>query len=452
MTRQSALATAAGAVAAGFTITLVPAAATVLWAFLLALGILAVSLRLLTQHSWSVRRWVLISFAVHLVIGLVVLHWPNAVQYMGPDAQGYHADASAIAMHWRGDGPLPALPPGKEGYAYLLALVYVVGSPSWEAGLVINASLAAALVAVLVRVTAELTDRQAAERVAPLVTLLPGLVIWPAQLLREAGIFLLLALSQWGGVRLFRRINPLRLAALGLALSILLTFRAPVAVAMGAGLVVGLMLVRGAKGAGAGAGGAVAAAVLVAALGIGASGLQWSRALSLERLNDVRRDSAQSASSGFAPEEDISSTRRALSYLPIGLPAFLFGPPPWQVRGARQLPAVADALVWWALLPSLARGLRSAWRRRAREVLIVVVPALCVAAGLALGIANFGTVVRQRNQVLVLLLPIIAVGLAERRPWRVVEGQRRSVARHSLAATPAAGRDASVRERRIARS
>ena len=42
---------------------------------------------------------------------------------------------------------------------------------------------------------------------------------------------------------------------------------------------------------------------------------------------------------------------------------------------------------------------------------------------LALAIGNFGTVVRERNQLLVLVLPYIALGLALRRTGEVPEPQ-----------------------------
>ena len=56
----------------------------------------------------------------------------------------------------------------------------------------------------------------------------------------------------------------------------------------------------------------------------------------------------------------------------------------------------------------------AARRRHQRGAFILLVPAAITACMLALLVANFGTVVRERMQVLVLLIPFISLGLALR--------------------------------------
>ena len=83
--------------------------------------------------------------------------------------------------------------------------------------------------------------------------------------------------------------------------------------------------------------------------------------------------------------------------------------------------AIPDVLTWWALLPSLWRGLLRAWRRtRRRGLFLMVVPAAGASMVLALLVANYGTVVRSRLQVFLLLVPLIALGLEQRRSTRNV--------------------------------
>ena len=53
-------------------------------------------------------------------------------------------------------------------------------------------------------------------------------------------------------------------------------------------------------------------------------------------------------------------------------------------------------------------------RRHNRRVFILLIPALITASMLSLLIGNFGTVVRERMQVVVLLVPIVSMGLALR--------------------------------------
>ncbi len=98
----------------------------------------------------------------------------------------------------------------------------------------------------------------------------------------------------------------------------------------------------------------------------------------------------------------------------------MFGPFPWQVQGIRQLPVVLDVAVWWFLTPSLWLGARQAWRILRRRVVVLAVPSLAAACLLSLAVGNFGTLARERMQVVVLLIPMVALGLAVRsaRRWR----------------------------------
>jgi hypothetical protein len=92
----------------------------------------------------------------------------------------------------------------------------------------------------------------------------------------------------------------------------------------------------------------------------------------------------------------------------------VLGPFPWEVRGVRQLPVLAEILVWWALLPSLWRGLRVGFKRRGRVLNIVIWPVLTTAVLLVLSVGNFGTQLRERLQLIVLVVPCLAFGLALR--------------------------------------
>jgi hypothetical protein len=155
-------------------------------------------------------------------------------------------------------------------------------------------------------------------------------------------------------------------------------------------------------------------AVLVTATGVGHSGYKVATSSNLKQANVVRKDLATSASSGFGSDIDISTPAGALTSLPTAAATFLIGPFPWQFSGGRQLVALPDVVVWWLLLPSLWRGLRTAGRRIGRGVLIVVLPAMMTTALLALVVGNLGTVVRERAQVSIMLIPLLALGLVER--------------------------------------
>ncbi len=152
------------------------------------------------------------------------------------------------------------------------------------------------------------------------------------------------------------------------------------------------------------------------ALGLGYSGVQAACEADLAQVNKVRLDSATGAASGYLPDADVSDNRKARRYLPLALPYLMLGPFRWQLSSGRQLFGLPDALAWWLLLPSLATGIRLGWRLEQRRVALLVTPAFMVAVVTAVIVANFGTMVRARTQVLVVLLPLIALGWSERHP------------------------------------
>ncbi len=362
---------------------------------------------------WArVLPWTLAAFAVHLLLSVVI----NAAIYEQSDARTYHNHAVEIVRHWQSGFPLPHLPEGKEGFYYLLAGLFRVFGPNDFAGLVVNATLAAALVPITTDLTRRVLGPAAAGYVPQLVLLLPGLLLWTSQLLKEAAVIFLVASCLNAASRLLSRLSLSSMVVLALGLALLFTMRSHVALVIAMGIMLGIALGRPSVlgGLGAGASALALIALLITATGVGYSGYSAAVGADLEQANVVRKDLATSANSGFGSDIDISTPQGALANLPPAGVTFLIGPFPWQFNDARQLIALPDVLAWWVLLPSLWRGLRSASRRIGRAVLIFVLPALTTTALLSLVVGNFGTVVRERSQVVIMLVPLLAVGLAER--------------------------------------
>ena len=383
---------------------------------------LALLVRFMTAEDEEVDarrivRWTAASFLVHLVVSLIVTNTLFLLRYLGPDAFTYHSISLDMVRHWTGGFPFPYLPSGKEGFYYLLAGVYWVFGAHTSAGLAVNAVLAAALVPLVSDTTRRLFGRRAAWYAAPLTGLLPGLLLWTSQLLKEAAVLFLLALGANSAVRITARISLGPLTGLAATMALLFTFRGWVGVMAAGGLAIGIAFGRRQLLSGLGSGITAVALVglLVVVTGLGYSGYKTAVGSDLQQANVIRRDLAVTANSGFSAGADISTPARALSYLPTALVTFLLGPFPWQIRGARQLPVVPDMLVWWALLPSLWRGIRRSAEQRGRQPLVLLMPALTTTLLLALAVGNFGLLLRERTQVLVLLLPFFCLGLSTRR-------------------------------------
>jgi hypothetical protein len=378
-----------------------------------------------------VRTWTVAAFALHFGIGLVIQSRSGFVSYLGGDATTYSTGATAIYQHWIHGTPVPrgTLPVGKTGFYYMLAALYLVFGIHPLAGIAVNAGMAALIVPILTDATRRHFGDAATRAVPVLATLVPGFLIWGSQLLREAGIYLMLAVALNCAVRLMRRASLGPIVLLVVSIGLLFTFRADVALLAGAGLTVAIMLGRRQIVGGLVSGLGTIALILALVVGghFGYSGYRFVTQTNLQQVNNVRANSSQSAASGFLPNADVSNTRHAVSYLPVGGAYFTLGPAPWQLHNLRQVSALPDLLVWWFLLPSLWRGIREAHRRRGREVLVYLLPALVLTVGLALLVANFGTVVRERMQVFILLVPLMSLGWSIRHPSRPAASNARSL-------------------------
>ena len=362
-------------------------------------------------------HWMMAAFFAHLLVGLAVTYTPAAMKYLGGDANIYHTYAKWMLEFGESSLGPNGLEHGKEGYYYTLLGLYKVFGPHPGVGLALNAALGAALVPILTDTTRRLFGTKASHRVAPIVVLIPSMFLFTSQLLKEAPILFLFAVASNAAVRTMDRVSLSGSLVTAVSLALLLTFRAPVAFVAGAGLLLGLMVGKQQVlfGFTTGMGTLAVAGVMITTIGLGYSGFQATIERSnLEESNRQRAGLAYESGTGFGADVDTGSARKALVYLPVALTQFSLGPFPWQIRGLRQLPAFVDVLVLWFLWPSLARGARSAMREKGRRVAVLLLPAITTAAVLSLSVGNFGILMRERMQVLILVVPIIAYGVSLR--------------------------------------
>lgn len=445
-----AIVAGAVAVAVGVAVSQAPAVVAIAVPTVAAALCLGILVRALCEpgdpaSAALVGRLTLLSFVAHLAVGLLIVQSDAAIEALGGDANTYHFGARVIVDHWNGraTADLTFLQPGKEGFFYGLAALYWLLGPYVAAGLAVNAALAAGVVSLVHDTTRRLFGRDAARIAVLLYLVLPGFLIWTSQLLREAVVVFLLAAAANATVRLHQRATPAAVGGLVVALALLFTVRANVALLAAGGLAVGLALGRRRVAAGAVTACVVALLVLllVPVAGFGERGFQATTDADLEQVDLARRDLATTAESGIAPEADVSTPGAAVRFLPLGVVAFGFGPFPWTASNLRQLAGVVEAMTLWAVVPLLVRG----WRRSrvviGRGRLVLGIPAAVLAVALSLFVGNYGTVVRERLQVTILLLPFAAYGWVAR-PRRVGAAASVAAAPAPLAAVlPDAGRD-----------
>lgn len=363
----------------------------------------------------KLTRWTLFSFLAHLTVGLIISQ-TILIQYFGPDAIGYDETAIRLVDSWNGLASPPTLRAGAEGFLYLLGAFYRVFGPYETVGLAMNAAFGAALAPLVFRTTRSLFGVDAAQYALRLAIFLPAFLIWPSQLLREAPALFLIAVIGTCVTTPPRSGTLARLSIVVGSLALLLTLRAPVALVLGCALVLALMISnRGVlKGALLQSVSIGFAALLVIGLGIGYQGLQESLTADLEQVNQFRSATGSVADSGFDRDADISTPSAAASRLPVGIARVLVGPFPWEVGGVRQLPGFVDAFLWLLLLPLYVRGFIEGYKKRGRIVFALAIPAGALAILLALAIGNYGLLLRERAQVMVLVIPFMALGLSLR--------------------------------------
>lgn len=353
-----------------------------------------------------------ILLGTHMAVGLMINASVTATNYVGPDAVTYHDHAIALLAHWREGKLAPPLPGGKEGFYYGLAQIYGVFGPYKAAGLAVIATCAGVILPIMADTTRRLFGTGRDRPLGPLLLVLPAFALWTSHLLREAPIVLCIVIMANCAVRLSQRASLSTVFITATTGAVLLTLRANVAFVLLAGLVIGVMLGRRHLIHGISTAGVTVAvvALLVLAGGLGLRGYQLASQANLEQVNDLRSGLATTANSGFQDDVDVSTTKGAADYLVVGLPTFLFGPFPWQVGGPREVPGMLEAMTLWFLIPSLVRGLRRSWQLVRRQVFVLIVPALALTLMLALITGNYGIIVRERLQVVVMLLPLIALG------------------------------------------
>jgi hypothetical protein len=416
-----------GALAAGgAAIVKVPGIARLGVGVVIAVAALALVVQLVERDESDDERnrvlhWTLTCFGLHVLIGTCIVSSTALVLYLGPDALGYHAWAAERARAWTlgaASTPIARLGPGKSGFTQLLAGFYWITTPSMVAGIIMNGAFAAGLVPLLHRATTMLFGRDRSRSVPALVTLLPPFLVWPSQLLREAPVLFLLGTILLAAVSLQRRVSLTAVLTMIIATALLLDLRGTLAYPLV--LVVVLSIVVARRNVVIGALNAASVVTLlvitIGVLGIGFSGYQYASDRDLTDLSKFRQNTSREANSGFDDETETETTSHAITYLFGAAPRFLAGPAPWQATSARQVPAILDAAVWWWALLVAWRGFRHARDLGSRRPLLtLLLPAAGITVMLSLGLGNYGLVVRQRPQVLLFLVPLIALGLTSRR-------------------------------------
>ena len=359
---------------------------------------------------------------------LAVILWLNHTDYgfatmFWGDSETYDLMGASVAQGWSDGTTFSSWTTTLEGKAnrgfiYFVAVIYYVFGHNTLLVQFINGIIGSLVPIVILEIGLLLYDRKVATRAMLFTAFFPQMLFWSSAMYKDAAVMLCIAVNILATLRMKRRFTPLDLgfylatagALVFLRFYIFYTVIASTLVGFligqRRGLILGfvsqLFLILG-------------VIVLLLSTSVGQEMVEQSRFLDLEQLQMSRDDLARSAQTGFATDADVSTASGLIRFLPVGIAYLLFSPFPWTVSSLRQLLAMPDVLMWYALVPSLIRGLASAVRFRLAQAMPILLftTALTVAYGAFLG--NAGTAYRQRTQIMMFYFLFVADGLEQKR-------------------------------------
>jgi len=307
------------------------------------------------------------------------------------------------------------------GYRYMLgALFYLVNSPTRMVAAVLNCFFGALTVVFAYRIARTLFSEWVSVRVGWWTCLLPSMIVWSAQTVKEPVVIFLEALALYGCVNLKRCGFSLRHIVLCAATTLLvLPFRFYVAYIAAGAILCSLMLPHLTRRKAS-----IGSALIVVLLFIPIlflSGVLIRHEAQFDRfdakfIGNYRHALTIGAGSGVETDYNIrTNDGLAMATLSGGV-YLLLAPFPWDLGGSlRKMLTTPELLVWWWLfVVALIPGLWYTVRKRFSDVQ----PLLFFVVGLGLlysvTFGNVGLAYRQRAQLLPWLIIIAMVGLERR--------------------------------------
>jgi len=305
------------------------------------------------------------------------------------------------------------------GYGFLVGtLFYLTDMPDRLAAAALNCLIGALTVVLVYRIARSLFSESVAVKSAWWACLLPSMLIWSSQTLKEPTIIFLETVVMYGCIRLKLSGFSLRhVIACALAIVLVLPFRFYAAYIAGAAIAVALVMPQFGKRKMGVLPAICIALCLIPISGIfGQSEAQIER-FDLEHVQKFRQGIAKDSGSGVTSSYDLKSPSGLVMATLVGGAHLMLAPFPWQLGGGsvRMILTTPELLVWWWLFfVGVAPGLWYAVRHRFGDIQ----PMLFFIFGLGLlysmMFGNVGLAYRQRAQLLPWLLIFAMVGLEQR--------------------------------------
>jgi len=303
------------------------------------------------------------------------------------------------------------------GMFYWVAGIYFVIGQSAFAIQLINCALGAGTTIAAYKIAIMVYPSERIARWTAIATAFsPSLVLWTSQGLKDGPIMLCLCLCVLFALRIRNKIEFKSFSLLLISLLCLYTLRHYAAYIMLAAVVGGLLFTMRKKFTPLTV---LQGALLVVVIGVAFSyfgaGEVAIDTIDFKQIQRARVWGAQAANTGFGGDVDITDTRAAIEYLPLGVVYALLAPFPWMINSFRQMITLPELVVWWLLMPMMIRGYGYALRHRLRQSFVICTFVVGLTLAFALYQSNAGTAYRHRSQLYPFFILFICIGIDQRR-------------------------------------
>ena len=337
------------------------------------------------------------------------------------DSSQYDQGGFLLAEFWRGEvliNPYVESRISGWGFFYFVAAVYYFFGQNQLLVQFLNGTIGGLTVLLIYAIAKDLFDVPVAQWAARFMAFFPQMLFWSGALYKDPAVMLCIALCMYSVLKLRVRFTVTNVLLFIVPALTLMTLRFYVFYFV-AFATLGTFVLSQRRG--------FVGSVFTQIALVGAFLLAFSFAASresverqtdyfdLERVQIARADQAKWGQSAFEAQADVSTPAGALSALPKGLLFLLFAPFPWSISGIRQLLTLPETLVWYALWPSLIRGLILTARTRLRDALPILAFAISLTCAYAIFQGNVGTAYRQRTQVTMFFFIFMAAGYVQSR-------------------------------------
>jgi 4-amino-4-deoxy-L-arabinose transferase-like glycosyltransferase len=340
------------------------------------------------------------------------------------DSSTYDYGGYLLSLSWSGETfvvPHAVRAVSGWGFQYFVGAIYLVFGRNQLLVQFLNGTIGGLSVLVIYAIAKHLFDPKAARWAALFMAFFPQMIFWSCAMYKDPSILFCIALCMYAVLKLRERFTFAHISLFVASSLALMTLRFYIFY-MVAFATLGTFLFAQRRGLF----GSLLAQIALVAVFIGAITFgvrtetieEQTSYFDLEKIQTARMGQTMLGKSAFSGEIDVSTPTGALAALPVGLAYLLFAPFPWAISGLRQVLTLPETLAWYALMPSLLRGLRFTLRERFRAALPILVFATTLTIAYAIFQSNVGTAYRQRTQVTMFFFILMGAGIEEGRRQR----------------------------------